>query len=91
MKDSNSVIKYNTHLGRLYFSAFLPVSVRRTKRLYQNRLRRSLIMAVWRPLLEIRLNYNNNDLFRKLYVTFEYFDVKRSAVNKLGETDVNKA
>lgn len=88
MKDSNSVIKYNTHLGRLYF---LFVSVRRTKTFYQNRLRRSLIMAAWRPLLEIKLNYNNNYLFSKLYLTFEYFDVKRSAENKLGETDVNKA
>lgn len=48
-------------------------------------------MAVWRPLLETILKYNNNYLFRKLYLTFEYFDVKRSAEDKLGETDGNKA
>lgn len=48
-------------------------------------------MAVWRPLLEIKLNYNNNYLCSELYLTFEYVDVKRSGENKLGETDANKA
>lgn len=47
-------------------------------------------MAVWRPLLDIKQNYKNNYLFCKLYLSFEYYDGKRSGENKLGETDVNK-